>query len=253
MIKNFPQIFNMFKQIYLNKNQWRQCRIQFLEENQRIKGEVLQKNMNINQYFFPWSHKNKEKGDVVRKKKSSEEKIKNIEDLRISENNIVGYMEKKEKLFEKLNKFPFDFKAKKSLFYFPKEKILKDKKQKEQDYLMGRRMSEENNGNTKGKSYFEQRSASKPNIGNNSSLMENFNKSNWKKSQKYVNTMRPSTNKRMKEMVIKRGVLGNKSENIERVIKDEKQRFEEEDPYNIRDEKKKVWKDLKKILKKGYF
>ena len=184
MIKNFPQIFNMFKQIYLNKNQWRQCRIQFLKENERIKGEFLQRNrielMNINQYFFPWSHKNKEKGVVLRKNEVSQEKIKNIEEIRVSENNIAGYMEKKEKLFEKLNKFPFDFKSKKSLFFFPKEKIFKDAKAKEQDYLMGRRMSEENNRNMKGKNYFEQKNASKPNIGNNSSLMENLNKSNRK-------------------------------------------------------------------------
>jgi hypothetical protein len=217
----------------------------------------------VNQYFFPWSSTPKDQGHVIRKLTSStiESVSEEVEELRICETNLQQYLENKSKLFYKLNKYPFDLNTKKELFFFSKEKINENiKKSKPQEHsnpIFERRYSEENScKNIKGlalSTIRAQRSNSKPNLGNLSNVCESKNNNYWKKSQRYVNFMRPSTNNRkIKELALQK--LSNRSLNQD---SNYISFYKEEDPYKLGEalgeklrKKDKIYANLKRILNK---
>ena len=187
-----------------------------------------------------------------------------MQDLRICESNLDNYLNNKSKLFLKLNKHPFDFKAKPTLFYFPKEKIAENiKKSKPQETpnplldFLNRRYSEDTSRKVTGIN--TQRSSSKPNLGNLSNIITEGKKGNClKKNQRYVNFMRPNTNnKKIKEYAQMK--LFNHSANNQEMTScvTSLHRSQEEDPYKLgsvlgenQKRREKIYKDLKKILKK---
>lgn len=187
-----------------------------------------------------------------------------MEDLRVCESNLEHYLNNKSKLFLKLNKHPFDFKSKPTLFYFPMEKIAENiKKAKPQELpnplleFFNRRYSEDTSRKLTGIN--TQRSLSKPNLGNLSNVVTEGKKGNsLKKSQRYVNFMRPNTNnKKIKEHAQQK--IFNHSANNQEMTScvTSLHRSQEEDPYKLgsvlgenQRRREKIYNDLKKILKK---
>lgn len=154
-------------------------------------------------------------------------------------------------MFEKLNQYPFNSKIKKTIFYFPKEK-LKTKQILDQNFLSLRRFSEENTPNNKIlTSNLFLRSSSKPNILSSNIKEKKINYTTFIKSQRYVNSIRPFTIIKLKEMNKKLTTslnsLGNEFASSNRYEEDA---YQIKEIYNERNKHKgKVWKNLNTIVK----
>lgn len=221
---------------------------------------------NKGSFYFPFKNKKKEKSFVIRRENSNiSSDNKKLQELRVSTVEMQSYVDKKASLFEKLNKFPFDFKTKRTIFYFPKEKLLENLKKKNakeannSSNLFERRYSAETGNEQILKAFKQQRSNSKPNTSsyhNNSSLERKGNFGSYlAKSQRYTNALRPSTNQKIKNLVVKK-IQNNSHEgffNNGLVFLDL-----EENPYQIKqnlrkgspNKTNKILKNLKKIVRK---
>lgn len=244
------------------------------------------------QNYVPWTSKTKGKGKVIRNeyspetnKKTNISKTNNnsfnnktndniitnnkndnhgetLEDVRLPTYEVEEYVDKKVQLFEKLNKIPFDLKNKRSIFYFPQEKLKENLRKMNKTYNnnetlnpLDRRYSADN---YKYQMNLKERSNSKSNNTNNNfsnSVFENKStmiNNQLLQSKRYVNVMRPSTNHKIKEMVIKK--LNNNSN--QEIMHNNGILFYE-DPYKIKENftkqhrQKKVWTEFKKIIKKS--